>query len=357
MDSNNNNKKYTDDQIQFLQKLVKEQRDLEQQIKVLKKASKERECRKKQVDTTIIKYFKTNDISHINLQSSNCRIECVTVKTRSGLSQRYVTDMLDELLKDEELAKDVLDYILSERQVTHKQKLKTIENYQQKRKRKQPIKQDDKQDVKYTEEEKSKLVLKLKDRINGKNIPKKEKEKEINLVFEENKVNTEHLASNILKEKLSQIKENAKQLSDESNIDMEIELNKPIEHIINVNKEPNKSTYKTNKVVPKKNNIILKKEVKKDTNNSFKLNKNIQNILDTSNTNEIIKEQTNDIISFDKPQKIAKNGTLETQINDFIKNQMADLAPNSVTNLTTLYQDLMKRANTGIDIANIIKAN
>jgi hypothetical protein len=140
-------------------------------------------------------------------------------------------------------------------------------------------------------------------------------------------------------------------------MNMEIQPNQPTESNININKVPNKSTYTTNKVVPKKHNIILKKELKKEITNDFKLNKNIQNILDTSNTNEIIKEQTNDIISFDKPQKIAKNGTLETQINDFIKNQMADLAPNSVTNLTTLYQDLMKRANTGIDITNIIKAN
>lgn len=42
--------------------------------------------------------------------------------------------MLNDLLTDEVLAREVLDYILSGRQITEKVSLKTIENYQNKRK-------------------------------------------------------------------------------------------------------------------------------------------------------------------------------------------------------------------------------
>lgn len=339
--NSNTQKKYSDDQIQFLQTLVKEQRDLDQQIKVLRKACREREGRKKQLDTTIIKYFKTNDISHINLQSSNCRMECVTTKTRSGLSQKFVTEMLDDLLKDEELARDVLEYLLSGRKITHKHKLKTIENYQQKRKRKAP---EPKPEVKYTDDDKNKLVLKLKNRINGDMTKKVDKPEEINLNVQENKINPPELTSNILQ----QIKENAAKLNKES---IQIEPVVKPEVIV---KPETKSTYKTNKVKnnktkPKKHNIVLKKASKQVEKPVIDLNQNIQNILDTSDTNEIIKEIP-DNISFDKPKK----NTLENQIDSFIKNKMAGLisSPNSVTNLPNLYEDLMKMGNIAVNNIN-----
>jgi hypothetical protein len=368
MDSNNN-KKYSNEQIQFLQELVKEQRDLDQQIKVLNRACRERKSRKTQVDTTIIKYFKTNDISHINLQSSNCRLECVTVKSKSGLSQRFVTDMLDELLTDEDLARDVLDYILSGRKVTHKHKLKTVENYQQKRKRK---KTEPKPEVKYTDNDRDKLVLKLKDKFNGKRIAKVKPE-EINLNVENEAINEEKLTSNILKDQLAKIKEEAEKINNESiqiepinkpnnsKIDnnSKIEIDGPTIEIKKANskieidgptieiKKAN-TTYKTNNK-PKKKTMVLKKSIKDEKDDG--LNKSIQNILDTSNLNDIIKEKPVNI-SFGKPPKV---NTIESQIDNFIKTQIGNLAsPNSVTDLSSLYQDLMKRTDIGIDRVNQI---
>lgn len=364
MDSNNN-KKYSEQQIQFLQKLVKEQRDLDQQIKVLNKACRERKARKTQLDTTIIKYFKTNDISHINLQSSNCRLECVTVKSRTGLSQRFVTDMLDELLKDEDLARDVLDYILSGRKVTHKHKLKTIENYQQKRKKK---KAEPKPEVKYTDDDKKKLVLKLKDKFNGKS-QEKAKPEEINLNIKNEVVDEDKLTSNVLKDQLAKIKEEAAKLNSESiEIEtnqvptMEIQKDKSINKKKTNNKTNNKSTIikstaktstKSNDK-PKKKTMVLKKPKSEPELVDGNLNESIQNILDTSNLNDIIKEKPLDI-SFSKP---SKSNTIESQIDNFIQSQISNLAsPNSVTDLSTLYQDLMKRTDIGIGRINQINAD
>jgi hypothetical protein len=359
MDSKDKNQKYSEEQIQFLQKLVKEQRDLEQQIKVLKKACKERENRKKQVDTTIIKYFKSNDISHVNLQNSNCRIECVSVKSRNGLSQKYVTNMLQALLTDEDLARDVLDYILSGRQTTHKYKLKTIENYQQKRKIKKPEPKEDKQ---YSTEDKQRLVLKLKDKLNGKID-----NTEISLNINNETVNEAKLTEQILENKLKSISENIKPedigVENETNQDFIEEFKKPM---------------------PIKKKIAELKQLRKEKKNQCNESKNkiikqsndIETIIETSNTNEIMKQPIDNIsfenIKFDtiklensKPNNQNKLNniepliekpkiTLETTIDNFIKQQMLGLSPNSVTNLSSLYNDLMNKTQTSIQRVNQI---
>lgn len=323
MDSNDNNKTYSEEQIQFLQKLVKEQRDIDQQIKILKKAYQEREKRKKQLDNTIIKYFKTNDISHINVKDTNCRIECVTVKTKTGLSQKYVTTMLEELLKDEELARDVLDYILSGRQVTQKFKLKTIENYNRKKPRKTKAV---KEDVQYTPEEKSKLVLKLKDRFNGKT------KSPPSIELENNVIDEQELTENVLKKHDNiEIKEN-------KNNNIEIKENK-------------------NNNVENKNEISLKSS-KTTKVPKLKLKKDISTIIKESTTNEILKPSTENItINTQKPSvitKIPNNQNINTNINanieNFIGQQMSQLkdlsSGKSVTDLMSLYKDLIDRSNT-----------
>jgi hypothetical protein len=353
MDSKDKNPKYSEEQIQFLQKLVKEQRDLEQQIKVLKKACKERENRKKQVDSTIIKYFKSNDISHVNLQNSNCRIECVTVKSRNGLSQKYVTSMLEDLLTDEDLASDVLDYILSGRQTTQKYKLKTVENYQQKRKKK---KLEPKPEKEYSTEDKKKLVLKLKDKLNGKSQPK---EPEISLNIKNEMVDETKLTKQILKDKLKSISENIKPE------DIGIDKNDIIEEL-------KKPTPIKQKIAELKHLRKEKKQQQKEANNKvIKQNNEIQTIIDTSNTNEIMKEPLDNIsfqnINFDniqvetikKPNNIdptieKPKVTLETTIDNFIKQQMQGMSPNSVTDLSSLYNNLMNKTQTSVQRVNKI---
>jgi hypothetical protein len=320
MDSKDNTKQYSEEQIQFLQKLVKEQRDLEQQIKILKKAHRERENRKKQVDNTIIKYFKTNDISHVNLQSSNCRLECVTVKSKTGLSQKYVTNMLQELLTDEDLSRDVLDYILSGRQTTEKFKLKAVDNYKIKRQR---TKREPKPDINYTSGDRAKLMLKLKDRFNGKIKQKKE---DINININETAIDPSALTQTILE----------KQYSDNNASDV---LDVP-EIEIATNEEPNIETSNTQSIV--KSNI------------------EIDNIINSSADNDII----NDIINNNKVNDIMilpiKEPTnIETSIDSFIKSKINNLPDNlsnnnnlqlenSMTDLKSLYNDLMKQAQGSI---------
>lgn len=324
MDSNNNTKQYSEEQIQFLQKLVKEQRDLDQQIKILKKAHQERETRKKQLDNTIIKYFKTNDISHINLKDTNCRIECVTVKSKTGLSQKYVSNMLEELLKDEDLSRDVLDYILSERQITHKFKLKTIENYDKKRKRKAPVPKEDK---KFTTEDKGKLVLKLKDRFNGKTKPIEE----INIQITDNQINEQQLTSNVLQQNNN--KEHKEHIPSVSN---------PIEtEVIDIQQHIKHSTTSNT-------NIIQKNNLKKD----------VSSIIDESTINEIIKPSNENItINISKPNKPNNNkpnnnkpNSMNSNIDNFINQQMEQIkelsSGKNVTDLMSLYKDLIDRSNS-----------
>lgn len=353
-----NKKQYSEEQIQFLQKLVKEQRDLEQQIKILKKASRERENRKKQIDATIIKYFKTNDISHVNLQSSNCRLECVTVKSRTGMSQKFVTNMLQDLLTDEELSRDVLDYILSGRQTSQKFKLKAVDNYKQKRRRTKP---EPKPDKKYTTEEKAKLMNKLKDRFNGKLQTKQD----INININENIVDPANLTQEIL------IK--GKEITSEDSENMEI-VEQPIEQPIEQPVEqpvvkPKQSKYKIKK--NKKEKPIIEENIQKTSNTqTIKKQKNdIETIIADSNINDIIKVSNQIKCVNSKKQDINNtNGSdIASEIDSFIKNQMSGLKAtqqkiqeqpeinnmqlnNSVTDLQALYQGLMNKAQTSIGL-------
>lgn len=186
----------TQDKIQFLQELVKEQRELEQQIKILSKAVKDRKERKKQVDLNLIKYFKTNDINHVNLKSSNCRIECITKVKRTGLSQKYVNEMLAELLKDEDLAREMLNYILSGRKQTQEYQLKTVENADKRKiKPQKAIKSNDE----FNELDKKNLIKKIKSKLDN---PYKSNEGQIDLQIIESTVNPNELTSNILKQEL-----------------------------------------------------------------------------------------------------------------------------------------------------------
>jgi hypothetical protein len=292
--------KYSDEQIQFLQKLVKEQRDLEQQIKILKKACKQREGRKKQVDTTIIKYFKTNDISHVNLQSSNCRLECITTKTKTGLSQKYVTQMLNELLTDESLANEVLDYILSGRQTTEKVKLKTIENYKNKRLiKKRALPKTDKQ---FSTTDKTELIQKIKNQFANK--PNQEIEPTPTTPIEEYDDTTNDITNDTTND--------TEEYDDTTN--------------------DTQDTHDTNDTE------------EYDTPNDLKVNN--QYCIDADNCLPIM---------YNQPVKTSNTEFINTDINNFIQNQINDINPlvklskhipvgNSITNLASLYKDLMNRA-------------
>lgn len=294
-EANPNNPKYTPNQVQFLQKLVKEQRDLEHQIKILKKAAKEREQRKKELDNTIIKYFKTNDISHVNLKTSNCRMECVTVKTKTGMSQKYVTQMLQELLVDEDLAKDVLDYILSGRQVKCQYKLKTVENYDKKRKVR---KKASKPDPTYTDNDKKTLIMKLKEKLNNPS-PKKTISADIEEVENELYLDVDTPATN----------------------EMEV-LQKAV---------PDVCSDITESFPP---NVLSKPMTP--------INKsNVSDIIEQSNHNQVVKNINPNLALTMTKQKIP-------DVSQFVQQQMINMQQSgssgvNVTTLTNLYQDLMSK--------------
>jgi hypothetical protein len=115
-----------------------------------------------------------------------------------------------------------------------------------------------------------------------------------------------------------------------------------------------------------------KKQQQQEINNKpIKQNYEIQAIIDTSNTNEIMKQPIDNIsfenIKFDniqietikKPNHIeptlkTPKMTLETTIDNFIKQQMQGISPNSVTNLSSLYNDLMNKTQTSVQRVNQI---
>ena len=123
------------DEIQFLKKLVIEQKTIENQLKLLKEACKEREQRKKEIDDTIIKYLKTFDMSHINIEDNDTRIEYVNITRKVPLNRKYIETKLRELLSDETKAMNITASLFDARQKKESVALRTIEHYTTRRKK------------------------------------------------------------------------------------------------------------------------------------------------------------------------------------------------------------------------------
>ncbi len=113
-----------EEQLQFFKKVVKEYLKLDDEIKKLSKAIKDRRNKKDNLEETIITYLKSNEISQINVNEK--QLICGVSKRTSGLSQKNLDNMLHDYFADSKEATQVINFIMSNKMVKHIPKLKLV---------------------------------------------------------------------------------------------------------------------------------------------------------------------------------------------------------------------------------------
>tara|TARA_B100000029_G_scaffold352969_1_gene345567 strand:- start:48 stop:647 length:600 start_codon:yes stop_codon:yes gene_type:complete len=110
------------EQLDFFKEAVKKYLKLDDEISKLNKAVKERRKQKNNLSETIITYLKSKDISEINLQDR--QLICGSSKRSSSLSKNNINSALEKYFQNSKEAKKVIDFIIAERTVVYKPKLK-----------------------------------------------------------------------------------------------------------------------------------------------------------------------------------------------------------------------------------------
>ena len=123
-----------EEQLQFFKKVVTEYLKLDEEIKKLSKAIKDRKQKKENLEETIITYLQCNDISQINLNER--QLVCRTSKRTSSLSQKNLDTALNEYFTNSEEAKKLIEFIMSKKTVKHTPKLRLLKKGKKEKKNK-----------------------------------------------------------------------------------------------------------------------------------------------------------------------------------------------------------------------------
>ena len=111
---------------QKLQEYTKEYLDLDEQIKALTKAIRERKNKKKEASENILKCMKQFDIGYMNIKDGKL-IYSVT-KNKAPMNKENITKTLSEYYNSVEKASEVCSYIFENRSKVEKVKLRRTRN-------------------------------------------------------------------------------------------------------------------------------------------------------------------------------------------------------------------------------------
>lgn len=116
----------TEEEIQFFTKSIQEYLKLEEEIKAIESAVKQRKEKRKKLSETILSFLQENEISHINLQGnfSGKQMKCTTIKKKTALNEKTISKSLENYFKDPEEANKVLEAIFTNRTEVEVHKLK-----------------------------------------------------------------------------------------------------------------------------------------------------------------------------------------------------------------------------------------
>ena len=118
----------TNEDITFFKNAIQEYLKLEEEIKVLENAVKQRKEKKKNIGETILTFLVEKDISHVNLQGDfqGKQLHCQSVDVKSSLKIENVAEALKNIITNEEDLNKVIGHIEEQRTTTKKSKLKSI---------------------------------------------------------------------------------------------------------------------------------------------------------------------------------------------------------------------------------------
>ena len=111
--------------IECFKKTIKQYLELDEEIKILEKASKVRKEKKKKLSECILSFIQEKDISYVNLQGNykGKQIQSKEVIKKSSVNLKSVTDIIFEHLEDKEQARTLLEKINSKRETSTSTKL------------------------------------------------------------------------------------------------------------------------------------------------------------------------------------------------------------------------------------------
>lgn len=109
-------------------KEVKEYLNIDNDIKKLMEAVRERKKRKKILSTSIISFMKTHNIQDLN--SEDGRLKYSVSKTTKSLSKKDIYQSLSKFLQSNDKAQEALSYIYSNREKVEIYKLKKLKPLQ-----------------------------------------------------------------------------------------------------------------------------------------------------------------------------------------------------------------------------------
>lgn len=112
--------------ITFFKNAIQEYLKLEEEIKVLENAVKQRKEKKKNIGETILTFLVEKDISHVNLQGDfqGKQLHCQSVDVKSSLKIENIAEALKNIITNEEDLNKVIGHIEEQRTTTKKSKLK-----------------------------------------------------------------------------------------------------------------------------------------------------------------------------------------------------------------------------------------
>ena len=114
------------DDITFFKTAVQEYLKLEEEIKILEQAVKQRKEKKKHIGDTILTFLIEKDISHVNLQGEfqGKQLHCHNTDVKSSLKIENITEALKKVITTEEDLNKAIGFIEEQRTVVQKSKLK-----------------------------------------------------------------------------------------------------------------------------------------------------------------------------------------------------------------------------------------
>jgi len=116
------NQLYINDDLVKFKKFIKEWISLDDDIRILQSAIKEKKKKQTALTPYITKYLEENDIKHIIDKSGT--INYTKSETKKSLSKEYMTTKIAEYIKDVDKSKKLVEYLMDKRETTLKYRLK-----------------------------------------------------------------------------------------------------------------------------------------------------------------------------------------------------------------------------------------
>lgn len=104
---------------------IKEWIQLDNELKELQKASKERRTKKKEITTLLVDIMREHDIDCFDVNANEGKLVYTQNKVKTGITKKYLMDVLSNFYKDKpDYGKEVAEYILNNREEKIKENIR-----------------------------------------------------------------------------------------------------------------------------------------------------------------------------------------------------------------------------------------